>query len=176
MSLSVLRRAAVARSVATQSLAVAARRNYATQKEEDPQLNGYPDLPDTPRAYLPPNGWFDNLTRRNYGETVRPWLCSLLEEAYALVQVHPREEIVSMWGPDAPVIDPNTALRRFLIVATGFVAVGFGIKAIVPDPHFIRREFPFDGLVKELGGLEENKVRRGICAAARDMVVDASGC
>ncbi|KAF5327385.1 hypothetical protein D9619_004201 [Psilocybe cf. subviscida] len=142
MSLSILRRAAVARSPTARSLAVAARRSYSIQKEEDPQLNGYPDPADTPRANLPPLGWFDNLTRRNYGETV-----------------HPREEIVSMWGPDAPPIDPNTALRRFLIVATGFVAVGFAIKASVPEPHFVRREYPFDGLVKELGGLEENKAR-----------------
>lgn len=65
-----------------------------------------------------------------------------------------------MWGPDIPPnsISPYTALRHFAIVATGFVGVGFLIKAITPDPPAVRRQYPYDGLVKELGGLEENKV------------------
>jgi hypothetical protein len=41
----------------------------------------------------------------------------------------------------------------------GFIAFGFLVKAITPEPPAIRREYPFDGLVKELGGVEENKVR-----------------
>ena len=63
-----------------------------------------------------------------------------------------------MWGPDAPPLDPNSAVRQFLVAVAGFVTVGFIIKAITPDPPAIRREYPFDGLIKELGGLEENKV------------------
>jgi NADH dehydrogenase (ubiquinone) 1 beta subcomplex subunit 8 len=63
-----------------------------------------------------------------------------------------------MWGPDAPPIDPNSALRQFMVVFAGFVSAGLIIKAITPDPPAVRREYPFDGLVRELGGLEENKV------------------
>lgn len=64
-----------------------------------------------------------------------------------------------MWGPDVPPIDPYVALRQFLYAVTGFVAFGFAVKyVLLPEPPAVRREYPFDGLVKELGGLEENKV------------------
>lgn len=64
-----------------------------------------------------------------------------------------------MWGPDIPHVDPATALRHFTIAASGFVAFGLLCNyALVPERPAIPRQFPFDGLVKELGGLEENKV------------------
>ena len=40
--------------------------------EKDPQLNGYPELPNVSRQRLPPTGWWDNQMRRNFGDTVRP--------------------------------------------------------------------------------------------------------
>lgn len=47
-------------------------RSYSTSSEEpDPQLDGYPQLPWQSRQNLPPLGWQDNLTRRNFGDTVR---------------------------------------------------------------------------------------------------------
>ena len=47
-------------------------RSYSarTQKELDPQLDGYPQLPDISRQTLPPRGWWDNQMRRNFGDTV----------------------------------------------------------------------------------------------------------
>ena len=47
-------------------------RSYSafTQKELDPQLDGYPQLPDTSRQSLPPRGWWDMQMRRNFGDTV----------------------------------------------------------------------------------------------------------
>jgi NADH dehydrogenase (ubiquinone) 1 beta subcomplex subunit 8 len=73
--------------------------------------------------------------------------------------MHEHEEKYSMWGPDIPHVDPATALRHFTIAASGFVAFGLLCNyALVPERPAIPRQFPFDGLVKELGGLEENKV------------------
>lgn len=64
-----------------------------------------------------------------------------------------------MWGPDVPNVDPKVALRHFTIVASGFVTFALMCKYLLtPEMPAIRREYPFDGLVKELGGLEENKV------------------
>ncbi len=40
------------------------------QKEPDPQLNGYPQLPNVSRQSLPPRGWWDSQMRRNRGDTV----------------------------------------------------------------------------------------------------------
>jgi len=79
--------------------------------------------------------------RRNFGDTM-----------------HEREELYSMWGPDIPHVAPATALRQSTIAVSGFVAFGLLCNyALVPERPAISRQFPFDGLVKELGGLEENK-------------------
>lgn len=67
-----------------------------------------------------------------------------------------------MWGPDVPPGDLTapSALVQFMVAAGCFAAVGYFIKTVVTqDPPAIRREYPFSGLVTELGGLEENKVR-----------------
>jgi len=63
-----------------------------------------------------------------------------------------------MWGPDPAPIPIGDARRQFLMAVASFIAFGFLVKAITPEPPAIRREYPFDGLVKELGGVEENKV------------------
>lgn len=63
-----------------------------------------------------------------------------------------------MWGPDPSPIPIKDARRQFLMAVAGFITFGFFVKAITPEPPVIRREYPFDGLVKELGGVEENKV------------------
>jgi len=140
-----LRRVIAARSaVRHRSLpSTSISRSYATPSEEaDPQLNGYPQLPWQSRQNLPPLGWQDNLTRRNFGDTL-----------------HEQEEVLSMWGPDPASIPIEDARRQFLMAVAGFIAFGFLVKAIIPEPPAIRREYPFDGLVKELGGVEENKAR-----------------
>lgn len=63
-----------------------------------------------------------------------------------------------MWGPDVPVVPPPTALRWFSIAVLGFVSLGTLVSYARPQIPAVRREYPFDGLVSELGGLEENKV------------------
>jgi NADH dehydrogenase (ubiquinone) 1 beta subcomplex subunit 8 len=81
----------------------------------------------------------------------------------------------SMWGPDIPHVNPATALRHFTIAVSGFVAFGLLCNyVLVPDRPAVPRQYPFDGLVKELGGLEENKVRfslRWLFAARRVIIV-----
>jgi NADH dehydrogenase (ubiquinone) 1 beta subcomplex subunit 8 len=64
-----------------------------------------------------------------------------------------------MWGPDIPVVPPQTALFQFTLVTLGFIGFGFLVKgALIPDRPAIPREYPFSGLVTELGGVDENKV------------------
>jgi len=73
--------------------------------------------------------------------------------------MHEREEMYSMWGPDIPHVDPATSLRHFTVAFSGFVAFGLLCNyVLVPDRPAVPRQYPFDGLVKELGGMEENKV------------------
>jgi len=141
------------------------RRAYATVQpttEDDsttPEADlEYPQLPNVSRQYLPPKGWQDNLMRRNEGDAVR-FSINVLLLSLPPQQLHEREELYSMWGPDIPPngISPYKALWHFVIAATGIVGAGFLIKLITPNPPMVRREYPYDGLVKELGGLQENK-------------------
>ena len=64
-----------------------------------------------------------------------------------------------MWGPDAPVVAPPRALRNFTIAFLGFAGLGGIFYAITPERHAVAREYPFSGLITELGGLEANQVR-----------------
>ena len=64
-----------------------------------------------------------------------------------------------MWGPDAPVAPPPTALRHFTIAFSGFAAIFVFLYYAQPEMPAVRRDYPFGGLVKELGGLDANKVR-----------------
>ena len=73
-------------------------------------------------------------------------------------QLHEQEEILSMWGPDVPVVAPPTAARWFSIAVLGFVTFGVLVSYTHPAMPAIRREYPFGGLVEELGGYEQNKV------------------
>lgn len=74
------------------------------------------------------------------------------------LQVHEKEEIYSMWGPDPPKMPPSTALFQFGVAATVFGSIMLAAYALTPEVPVVRREYPYDGLVKELGGLEENRV------------------
>ncbi|GLB40315.1 putative NADH ubiquinone oxidoreductase 20.1kD subunit [Lyophyllum shimeji] len=147
----VLRRAVAASSSASRLIALRSARHQhvrtiattAKEEEQDPQLNGYPRLPYVSRQTLPPHGWWDPQMRRNFGDPL-----------------HEEDEVLSMWGPDPAPLPPSTALRDLMIAASVFVGLGLIVKyALVPEPPAFRREYPYDGLVSDLGGLEENKAR-----------------
>jgi NADH dehydrogenase (ubiquinone) 1 beta subcomplex subunit 8 len=63
-----------------------------------------------------------------------------------------------MWGPDIAVVSRRKALFQFTLATLGFVGFGFLVKtALVPDRPAVPRQYPFSGLVNELGGMEQNK-------------------
>ena len=65
-----------------------------------------------------------------------------------------------MWGPDIPIVPPQTALFQLSLAALGFVAFGTVVNyVLIPERSAVPREYPHSGLVAELGGLEANKVR-----------------
>ena len=63
-----------------------------------------------------------------------------------------------MWGPDAPHVAPERAARDFFIAVAIFTALGITAKLSVADSPTAPREYPYSGLITELGGLEANKV------------------
>ncbi|KAF8737607.1 hypothetical protein AX14_012601 [Amanita brunnescens Koide BX004] len=142
MSSAIVRRVA-AHTVARRPPVLTLARPYASRAEEpDTQLTDYPKLPWVSRQTLPPRGWQDEQMRRNFGETL-----------------HEQEEVLSMWGPDPPPLPPQEALKQLLLAALGFATVGYLIKENVPEMPAVRRQYPHDGLVVELGGVPENKAR-----------------
>ncbi|KAG8908000.1 hypothetical protein FRB99_001166 [Tulasnella sp. 403] len=131
---------------------VGARRNltrtYASQfplKESDfklsqvPQLNAYPDIPIIYQL-REAKGWDDVQERRNINEPV--------PEQF---------EAVAMMTPDPPHVPKESALRQFAVAAIVFTGVAYALNLITPERVSTPRDYPHDGLVKELGGLEENK-------------------
>lgn len=66
-----------------------------------------------------------------------------------------------MWTPDPPThATPPSALRQFSIAVVGFLAFGVFTQMTTPAPVATPRDYPYEGLVVELGGIEQNKVRR----------------
>ncbi|KIK62999.1 hypothetical protein GYMLUDRAFT_41301 [Collybiopsis luxurians FD-317 M1] len=108
-------------------------------------LPNYQYGPPISRQYLHPYGWDDLQMRRNFGDPLPE-----------------HDEHLSMWGPDIPPpgVNPRTALTHFILGVAGFTSVFFGVKwFLTPEPHFVRRTYPHEGLVAELGGLADNKAR-----------------
>jgi NADH dehydrogenase (ubiquinone) 1 beta subcomplex subunit 8 len=72
-----------------------------------------------------------------------------------------------MWGPDAPHVQPSRAARNFFIAVGVFGTIGLFAKLNAAERPAVGREYPFSGLVTELGGLDANKVRIGTSFALR---------
>jgi NADH dehydrogenase (ubiquinone) 1 beta subcomplex subunit 8 len=73
--------------------------------------------------------------------------------------MHEEHDLLDMWGPDvSTTVLASTALKQLVAVALGLTGFGYIVYRMVPESPAIPRQYPFSGLVKELGGLEENKV------------------
>lgn len=80
-----------------------------------------------------------------------------------------------MWGPDIPPagLTAQSALRQLLAAFAGFATLAFVIKNYgIPERPAIPREFPYDGLVKELGGVEELRVCFCYCLFVGTMLLN----
>jgi len=73
--------------------------------------------------------------------------------------MHEEHDLLDMWGPDVSNIPASSALKQVLGVTLGLVGFGYIIYKINPQSPAVPRRYPYSGLVKELGGLEENKAR-----------------
>ncbi|THV07343.1 hypothetical protein K435DRAFT_643703 [Dendrothele bispora CBS 962.96] len=126
------------------SRSISTREPHDVNTDPEP-LKDYPIAPPGSRQWLPPTGWDDVQERRNFGDPLPE-----------------HDELMSMWGPDIPPpgVTPSTALRHFVLAALTFSGIFFVTKNVLtPEPHFTRRTYPYDGLSKELGGVDANKVR-----------------
>ncbi|KAI4518716.1 hypothetical protein K523DRAFT_289183 [Schizophyllum commune Tattone D] len=142
MNTAILRRAGGGRALARRLTAApraapAAVRNYGDKAKSTEELFETPPLPLN-KQYRAPKGWDDPQMRRNFGDPM-----------------HEQEELVSMWGPDIPVIDPSIALRHFTIAFSIFAGIYALSCAVSPQIPAIRREYPHDGLKNAFGGYDQ---------------------
>merc|ERR1712093_555956 len=123
----------------------AAQQVVPTQEdmERDPQLAGlgYPQLPQVSRQLRPAKaGWWDEQERINFGET--------LPES---------DDTLSMWAPDVHKI-PASKAAFHLSVAAGCIALFASLVYVAtPERPGIKRTYPYDGLVKELSGTDDQQ-------------------
>lgn len=101
---------------------------------------------DVPKTYVPPQyrdpykKYDDQQNRVNFGE-----------------KIHPFHDYMDMWAPDHyHQISDRSAVGQLLIFFAGLGAfAGFiYISDIWPDRPAMPRDYPYDGLYKDLGGKE----------------------
>jgi NADH dehydrogenase (ubiquinone) 1 beta subcomplex subunit 8 len=101
----------------------------------DPQVGDYPNLPfENLQTRSVHDQWDDRQGKANFGDVL-----------------HEEDEILNTWAPELTDVSMGEALRglgTFLVVA----GLGVGVLAYTSaEPHFVRREYPYDGLKEELG-------------------------
>jgi hypothetical protein len=65
-----------------------------------------------------------------------------------------------MWSPDVFNITRSSALFQFSLSVLAFLGFAGVVYITLPDRPAVPRSYPYSGLVKELGGVEENAVSR----------------
>ncbi|KAF8930820.1 hypothetical protein EDD21DRAFT_378020 [Dissophora ornata] len=103
----------------------------------DTQIGSYPNLPMYNQQWRdgnPSAGYWDRQDRRNFGETVP-------EE----------DEVLNIWSPDVWAFPASLGVKRLLAAAATFLGFAYLLNETQPEPHFTRRNYPHDGLLKELG-------------------------
>lgn len=76
--------------------------------------------------------------------------------------------MLSVWAYEHFTIPGSVALQEIGFAALFFSLFAAGVYAVTPERPAIPRTYPYSGLVKELGGLEENKVLGFKCASILD--------
>lgn len=131
-------------------------------KEVDPQLGDYPQLPALSYQRRRPGGWDDPQERRNIGEPVCPLCknsCGSFAEVILILKLPEEQEVLSVWAYDHYPMSTSSAARQLAVAIAAFGLLFVGLAKIAPERPSIPRQYPRSGLVTELGGMEENKVR-----------------
>ncbi|KAF9295643.1 hypothetical protein BGZ74_010711 [Mortierella antarctica] len=68
------------------------------------------------------------------------------------VQFVPEEDdVLNIWSPDVWAFPASLGVKRMLAAAAAFLGFGSFLSETRPEPHFTRRNYPEDGLLKALG-------------------------
>ncbi|KAG0144093.1 hypothetical protein CROQUDRAFT_47776 [Cronartium quercuum f. sp. fusiforme G11] len=104
----------------------------------DPQLDGigYPRVESTSRQWRNPYAkWDDPQERCNFNEPL-----------------HAEEEMMGIWAPDVHRISVRHALLNLAVAFSALGGILTTAAYVAPKSPVVPREFPYDGLSRELGG------------------------
>ncbi|KAH9813735.1 hypothetical protein DFH28DRAFT_1096251 [Melampsora americana] len=115
--------------------------DYKVLDQIDPQLDGlhYPRIQSDSRQWRNPYAqWDDPQERCNFDEPL-----------------HAEEEMMGIWAPDVHRISPSHALLNLSIAFSVLAGIMSISSSLAPSSPVVPREFPYDGLCKELGGEDQ---------------------
>ncbi|KAI9226443.1 MAG: hypothetical protein DHS80DRAFT_25240 [Piptocephalis tieghemiana] len=113
--------------------------------KEDPQIGDYPNLPlENMQTRDPYAKWDFPQDRRNFGETL-----------------HEEDEVLSVWGMDLYTEKISDCLKDMGFAAATFLTIAGVVYSLRSEREFTKREYPYGGLVQELGSIAENKANTG---------------
>lgn len=68
------------------------------------------------------------------------------------------EDRLGMWGPDVHKTSPGSALLQLSLALSLVGCFAYMLSVTRPEATFVRREYPYNGLEKELGGHQHARV------------------
>lgn len=72
--------------------------------------------------------------------------------------MHEQDDVLGVWAPDVHNISPTSALRQFLIAAGVAATFAGTVYITLPQRPSQPRQYPRDGLLAELGGVQGTAV------------------
>lgn len=91
-----------------------------------------------------------------YGQLLTESVIGLLT---CCVQIPEEHEVLSVWSYDHYAMSGGEAVKQLSVAVAVFGLLLTAIYAAKPEVPMVRREYPYSGLIRELGSIEENKVR-----------------
>ena len=124
-----------------------------------------------------------SMRRINFNETVRPdcnsmpgWHRQLTVSLTRIPhrQLQENDDALSMWGPDEHKKPVHLAAAQLFLMSGVLASIAGFIYLIQPDLPAARRMYPYEGLVKELSGTDDQQYAVGCSLAAPSSVMRSS--
>ena len=116
---------------------------FASSKGEDRLIGDYPEVPFEYNQYRDPyKKYYDQQNRRNFNEPIYHY-----------------SDLTDVWSPDRFDLASDATAVRYNLYFIGGVLTFFGVIYLFfyPERPAVKRNYPYGGLYKALGGTEEDK-------------------
>lgn len=90
--------------------------------------------------------------------------------------MHEQEDALSMWAPEPTAISGTNSLLQLTFAFACVGAFAYALYLIKPEPTFVPRTYPYNGLSAELGSHEGLGVSGILCGFASDLLMSVHHC